>query len=97
MRTIIRKKNSTKAERRLAEQLKVNHIPFRHRVKIGKYECDFVINNLVVEIGNHKGNSEKNKYILENGYHLYTFGNKDISQCIELIKKWLCQEQKQQM
>jgi very-short-patch-repair endonuclease len=89
MRTIIKKTNSTKPERILAEQLKSNHIPFRHRVKILGYEADFLIRDkLIVEIGNHKGNPIKNGLFLSNGYSVYTFSNQQVPQCINQIIKW---------
>ncbi len=91
MRTLIKIKNSTKAERILGEELKNFHIPFKHRVKIFDRECDFLVDNwLVIEVGNHKGNSEKNAQLLSSGYSLYTVANHEVRNKINQIKKiWL--------
>ena len=97
MRCTILKRNSTKAERRLAEQLKNSHIPFRHRVKILGYECDFLIGNLIVEVGNHKGNPEKNAKLLSAGYSLYTIHNSEAKNIINQIKNIWQQSEKEQV
>jgi len=43
-------KRSSKSERIIAEILKRNRIKFRFHHRIGKYEADFVIGTLVLEI-----------------------------------------------
>ena len=99
MRSIITKKNSTKPERILAENLKRSHIPFRHRLKIKGYEVDFLIGDrIVVEIGNHKGNPIKNSAIISAGYDILTYSNDEASSCIgQIIKLWQIQAERQQM
>jgi very-short-patch-repair endonuclease len=101
MRNTILKKNSTRPERILAEELKNHHIPFRHRVLIKGKECDFLIGNLVIEVGNHKGNPYKNAELLNAGYSLYTFSNQEVIsnrlQVINSILKWHHQEKEQLM
>ena len=67
----LKKKNSTKGERRLAEILKRNKIKFKAKWKIGHYEADFVIGRLIVEIdgGVHRQtNSAKDIYFVSQGY-----------------------------
>ena len=41
---------ATKAERRIGEMLKRNRIRFRTQQRIGKYEVDFVVGRLVIEV-----------------------------------------------
>ena len=92
MRNIILKNNSTKAERVLAEQLKDSHIPFRHRVLIRGYECDFLVGGkLIIEVGGHKRKPGKDSILLSNGYSLYVFTNQEVfnQQAIKLIWHYL--------
>lgn len=62
------KGKSTKAERRLAEVLKSQHIPFRTKALIKGREVDFIIGNYIIEIDGHPQDIEKNKIIIEAGY-----------------------------
>ena len=67
----LRKKNSTKGERRIGEILKRNRIPFLTRQKIGPYEADFVIGKVIVEVDGsvHKQtNSTRDIYFSNLGY-----------------------------
>lgn len=79
MRTLLLKKNSTKAERIVAEMLKREHIPFKHRIIINGREYDFLIGkHLIIEIGNHITLKDKNIEILNLGYDLLDFSNEEI-------------------
>jgi very-short-patch-repair endonuclease len=79
MRTLLLKKNSTKAERIIAEMLKERHIPFKHRIIINGREYDFLVGErLIVEIGNHITAKNKNIEILNLGYDLLDFSNEEI-------------------
>ena len=63
--------NSTKAERRIAELLKRNRIPFRSQVRIGRYCVDFLIGRVVLETDGavHKERtSVRDSYLAERGY-----------------------------
>jgi len=88
MRTLLIKKNSTKAERIVGEELKRRHIPFRHRVLIDGREYDFLIGKrLIVEIGNHIVKKEKNIDILNKGYSLFDFSNEEVVVNLQMIIK----------
>ena len=68
---LLRLKNSTKAERIIGEILKNNRIKFKVRERIGKFECDFVIGKLIIEIDgsiHQQTNQEKDIYLFSNGY-----------------------------
>jgi very-short-patch-repair endonuclease len=75
MRVLFDKKHYTKAERIFGEILKRNHLPFRSKVIIEGREVDFLIGNLVIEIGNHSQDKEKNKLIIEAGYSMLFISN----------------------
>ena len=78
MRRIL-KKHSTKPERIVYEILKRNHIPFKFRWMIKGQEVDFLIyDKFVLEIGDHKQSVEKNRYLLESGYHLKQISNQEV-------------------
>lgn len=75
----LQKHNSTYPERIVGEILKRNRIKFRAKVVIANREVDFLVKGkFVIEIGNHAQDSEKNKMILEKGYHLQQLTNKEI-------------------
>ena len=68
---LLKLSKSTKAERRIGEILKRNRIPFKHRWRIGKYEVDFLIGRLVIEVDGrvHKlTNRDKDTFIFKEGY-----------------------------
>ena len=93
MRNIIRKKNSTKAERIFAERLKVLHIPFRHRVIINKREVDFICGRYAIEINGHQQDTDKNVILVRKGFipiHISNKETKDKNKIISLIKKIKC-------
>lgn len=63
--------NSSKAERRIGEILKRNRIKFKVKWRIGKYECDFLIGKVILEVdGNvHKQiNRKKDIYFSSQGF-----------------------------
>jgi very-short-patch-repair endonuclease len=72
------KGHSTKSERRFAELCKKNHIPFKTKVKIGKYEVDFVIKKTIIEIDSHLQDPYRNKFLLEAGYNLVHIPNSQV-------------------
>ena len=92
MRRLI-KKHSTKPERKIYEILKENHIPFKFRWIIKGLEVDFLIyDKFVIEIGDHKQSVEKNRLLLENGYHLKQLSNQEVYKNNKLTKfiiSWL--------
>jgi len=79
------KRKSTKAERVFAEVLKEHHIPFRTKVRIGKYEVDFLIGNKVVEINGHEQDPDRNNYLMSLGYVPIHFSNSEITNNRKLI------------
>ncbi len=89
----LQKYNSTKAERIVGEILKRNRIKFRTKVRIANKEVDFLINDkFVIEIGDHKQSVEKNRYLLESGYHLKQLSNQEVYKNNNLTKfiiSWL--------
>lgn len=78
MRKILTKKHFTKPERIFWEILKRNKIPFETKVKVDGREIDFLIGNVAIEIGNHSQDTDKNRRILENGYHLLFITNSEL-------------------
>jgi very-short-patch-repair endonuclease len=52
--------NPTKAEKRFAELLEMNNIPFKQQYVIGNYIADFVVNKTVIELdgSSHLGREE---------------------------------------
>ena len=65
------KNKSTKSERKIAEILKKNHIPFKTKWKVNGKEVDFLIGKVICEIdGNvHKNIDAKREQMLWNmGY-----------------------------
>lgn len=89
MRYNINKINSTKPERIFYEVLKELKIPFRHRWLIEGRECDFLINNYVIEINGHKQDVEKNRILAELGYIPIHLNNSEITKetIINLLNK----------
>ena len=101
----IKKSQSRKVERILADRLIQNKIPFEFRKIINNKEVDFLINGkLAVELdGVHhllkrklKSDSDKNKELLVAGYSIYRISTKefrkDINKIINHIKEWEQQE-----
>ena len=67
-----------KPERIIARLLNENRIPFKTKVKIGKYEVDFLIGKLVIELDGHIQSVEKNNYLANLGYIPWHFTNKEV-------------------
>jgi len=68
---LLRKTNSTKDERRIGEILKRNHIKFKTKWRVGKYEVDFLIGRLILEVdGSVHGQikTERDTYFFSQGY-----------------------------
>ncbi len=87
MRTLLTRRSSTKAERKFAEVLKRLHIPFRHRVKIGKREVDFVIGRYAIDIDGHKQDVNKNIMLITKGYNPIHFDNSSLPN--PYLDEWL--------
>jgi len=83
----LKKERSTKPERIVAEILKRNRIKFRAKVVICGREVDFLVGNVVIEIGDHLQNLQKNKEILESGYSMLNLTNKEIYQNPKEVEK----------
>ena len=67
----LRKRFSTKSERKIAEILKRNHISFRTKQKINGREVDFIIGRLALEIDGdvHRHiDSEREQMLWNAGY-----------------------------
>ena len=78
----------TRSERILARLLNEKRIPFKTKVKIGKYEVDFLIGKLVIELDGHIQSVEKNQYLANLGYTPWHFTNKEVYENREnIIKK----------
>ena len=89
---ITSKKFFRKPERILARLLNENRIPFKTKIKIGKYEVDFLIGKLAVELDGHEQSVEKNHYIANQGYIPWHFTNKEIYENRQgVINKIRCQ------
>lgn len=86
---MINKSSSTKAERRIIEMLKRRHLKYKFRQKVLGYEADFVIDKYIIEVGDHKQNPEKNKKLIEGGYHVITFTNNVVKYRSDLIERHL--------
>ena len=81
------KGHSTKAERRFAELCKKNHIPFRTKVRVDRYEIDFIIKNYAIELDSHSQNLKKNQTILKAGYNLIHLPNSQV--LLSHTEEWL--------
>lgn len=85
MRTIreqlnkLTKKFSTKAERRFAERLKANHIPFRTKIKIKGREVDFIIGKYAIDIDGHEQDGDKNAMLVNERFIPIHISNKTVN------------------
>lgn len=75
----LKKRHSTKNERRFMENLKRNHIPFKYKVKIEGREIDFIIGQYAIEIDGHKQDGSKNEMLARNGYIPIHINNNEIN------------------
>jgi len=83
----IHKCSSTKSERRFSEILKKLRVPFKHRVILFGREVDFLIGNTAIEIGDHSQDVSKNRKLLEGGYSLIFFSNRQLREEPEKVEK----------
>lgn len=81
------KGHSTKAERIFSEILKSSRIPFRTKVMAAGREIDFLIGNLAIEIDGHDQDTTKNSILCSLGYVPLHYGNRDIREHRDEIKK----------
>jgi len=82
----LRKGYSTSAERRFAELLKRNRIPFQAKIIINKHEVDFLIGKYAVEINGHKQNTDKNEMLARAGYIPIHYSNNEINSKLNVNK-----------
>jgi len=67
----LQRNHSTKSERRISEILKKNHIKFYAKRRIGKYEVDFLIGKMILEVDGavHRDQPiDRDQYFLSSGY-----------------------------
>lgn len=74
----LKKGRSTKAERRFAEILKTNRIPFRAKVIVNGREVDFLIGRYAIDIDGHDQDPSKNVHLVKAGYVPIHFSNQEI-------------------
>jgi len=75
---------STKYERRFMELLKKNRIHFRTKVKINKYEVDFLIGKYVIEINGHTQSGKRNHKLVTLGYIPLHYNNNEVNDSLNL-------------
>ena len=91
----ITKKHSTKPERKLADMLIRNKIPFKFREIIEGRECDFVIGRVIVEVDGRIHRQKiakdisKNEILVGLGYIPLHFSAKQINKDIQGVFKEL--------
>lgn len=78
----LKRRTSTKAERRFSELLKRHRIPFRTKVRISGREIDFVIGWKAIDIDGHEQDSEKNRMLIDAGYIPMHIRNQEIGERI---------------
>lgn len=83
----LKKRHSTKNERRFMENLKRNHIPFKYKFRIEGREIDFIIGNYAVEINGHLQDTDKNEMLVRNGYIPVHINNNEIKNCFGWLIK----------
>ena len=72
----------------MARLLNEKRILFKTKVKIGKYEVDFLIGKLVIELDGHEQSVIKNQYLANLGYTPWHFTNQEVYENREnIIKK----------
>ena len=72
------------------EVLKRLKVPFKHRVKIGGYEVDFLLRNYALEINGHPQNTTKNEKLAQLGFvpiHIENLETRNESLIVNLINK----------
>lgn len=78
--TKLKKRYSTKNERRFMEYLKKRHIPFKYKVLIENREIDFIVKNYAIEIDGHQQDGSKNEMLAKNGYIPIHINNNEIKE-----------------
>lgn len=86
MRATIKTRSSTKAERIFAEALKRNHVAYKHRVRIGTFEIDFIIGNYAIEIDGHEQDAYRNHELIQLGYIPIHYQNSAIRENLSAIE-----------
>lgn len=85
---ITTKKFFTKPERILSRLLNEHRIPFKTKVKVGKYEVDFLIGKLIIELDGHEQSGIRNEYLANQGYIPWHFVNQEIYENrVDILKK----------
>ena len=89
----LKKNNSSKGERVIGEILKRNKIKFYTKWRIGKYEADFIIGRLIIEVDgevHQHTNTAKDIYFMSLGYTtIHIKASKEIEKnLIGLIHKY---------
>ena len=79
MRINLDKKHFTKSERRFYERLKLNHIPFKTKVKIQNREIDFICGRYAIVIDGHDQDGSKNEMLVREGFIPIHIDNKSVS------------------
>jgi very-short-patch-repair endonuclease len=79
---------STKAERRFAEILKKNHIPFKTKIKINNREIDFLIGSYAIDIDGHGQVPGKNEMLARAGFIPIHISNKEVKDNDNKLSKW---------
>ena len=74
----LKRGRSTKAERRFAEVLKKNHIPFKAKVIVKGREVDFLVGRYAIDIDGHDQDTDKNVFLVKAGYVPLHFSNQEI-------------------
>lgn len=84
----LKKGCSTKAERRFAEILKQNHIPFRTKVIVKGREIDFLIGRYAIDIDGHNQARGKNEMLVQAGLIPIHISNQEIKNNVNEFSKW---------
>lgn len=92
---LLRVKSGTKSERRISEIFKKHKVKFKYRQRIGKYEVDFVIGRVALDVdGSAHSNidQERDTFLFSRGYvplHVNAYQDfKDVEkEIIYLIKE----------
>lgn len=74
----MRRKTSTKAERRFYERLKKDRIPFTAKVNINGREVDFLVGKYAIDINGHLQDTEKNEMLVREGYIPIHISNNEV-------------------
>lgn len=80
--------HSTKAERRFAEILKKNHIPFKTKVIVNKREIDFLVGKYAIDIDGHDQARGKNEMLVCAGLIPIHFSNREIKSNAYKFSEW---------